>query len=402
METWRPVVILCLVVFLFCLSKILHAFCLSPLRHVPGPRLAKLTSLLVRSYDVRLQRNHKIHEWHQKYGNIIVIAPGQVSVASHHCAREIYSISGRHPKSTYFDHFSVYGRRCIFTTRGCHEHRMMRKRTFQFYQPKSIYRKEIVHPIRDLAKETIREICAAIGGEQKEATVNILTLCNHYAFDNSTRLSLGPYHGSRVMKGSPLERWMLDGWEETELWDNLAANVPFVHSIVKRVGRSFTGDSNFLSNDERLEQWTSQQLESAFSDTQTSTNESLFGWLLGAKTEDGNKLPKDEIAEEIIDNILAAQATVTLALTFCLWDLACNKMWQDRLRQELRELPTDSDGLPELTNLMAAPILENCVKESSRIHPLSSGHAERITPAKKMYDSVMLPAGVSFPRSRCT
>lgn len=395
MDPWRAVFLFCIASLLFLLVKVVYAFCFSPLRHVPGPILAKVTSLWVRSYDVRLQRNRKIYEWHQKYGDIVLIAPGQVSVSSLSSTREIYSISGRHPKSTYFDHFSVYGTRCIFTTRGCHDHRMMRKRTFQLYQPKSIYRPGIVQPIRDLAKVVIQQLQASLGTHDKEATVNILTQCNRFAFDNSTRLALGSHHSSRVMRGSPLESWMLDGWEQTELWDNMAANLPMLHSLIKHVYRGYTGDPNFLTNDERLEKWTTQQLHMALKEPQVITNESLLGWLLEVKNDEGKGLATSEIGEEIIDNILAAQATVTLALTFCLWDLACDPEWQTTLRDELRSLPVDQDGYPTFESLMASPVLDSCVRESSRIHPLSSGHAERLIPAKKLYDGVMLPAGVS-------
>lgn len=395
MDTWRAVLIFCVASVLFLLAKIIYAFCFSPLRHVPGPVIAKITSLLIKFHDVRLQRNRKIYEWHQKYGDLVMIAPGQVSVSSLSSTRDIYSFFGRHPKSTYFDHFSVYGSRCIFTTRGCHDHQMMRKRTFQLYQPKSIHRPAVVEPIRDLAKTVIQQLCAPLGPHQTEATVNVLTHCNRFAFDNSTRLALGPHYSSRVTRGSPLESWMLEGWEETELWDNMAANLPLVHSLVKHTWRSFTGDTNFLSNDERLEKWTTQQLHLALKEPNIITNESLLGWLLEVKSEDGQSLSTNEIGEEIIDNILAAQATVTLALTFSLWDLACNLEWQSRLREELRRLPVEQDGFPTFQSLISAPILDSCVRESSRIHPLSSGHAERIVPTEKLYDGVLLPAGVS-------
>ena len=395
MEAWRSVCIFGAAIVLFLLANTIYAFRFSPLRHVPGPILAKVTSLWVKAHDVRLQRNRKIHELHQKYGDIVVIAPGQVSVSSLSCAREIYSISGRHPKSTYFDHFSVYGCRSIFTTRGCREHQRMRKRTFQLYQPKSIYRPSITGSIRTLARATIHQMRAGMGAHLKEATVDVLPYCNRFAFDNSTRLALGPHHCSHVMKGSPLESWMLDGWEESELWDNMAVNLPLLHYIVKHVWRRFTGDANFLSNDERLQQWTTEQLDLALKEPHTITNESLLGWLLEVKSDDGAKLPSNDIAEEIIDNILAAQATTTLALTFSLWDLACDQEWQEMLREELRRLPLDGDGFPTFESVIAAPVLDSCVRESSRIHPLSSGHAERVVPIQKLYDGVILPAGVS-------
>ncbi|GAB0132062.1 hypothetical protein EsDP_00000510 [Epichloe bromicola] len=401
MGRWAAALIIFVASLLFFLAKIIYAFFFSPLRHVPGPFLAKITRLLVGFYDVRLQRNRKIYEWHQKYGNIVLIAPGKVSVSSLSSTREIYSISGRHPKSTYFDHFSVFGARCIFTTRGCRDHQKMRKRTFQLYQPKSIYRPEIVEPIRELAEEVVQQLCApAKNSNEGEATVNIWTQCNRYAFDNSTRLALGPRHSSRVMRGTSDESWMLDRWEETELWDNMAANLPLIHSSIKHIYRSFTGDRNFLSNNERLEKWTAQQLHLALKETDIITKHCVLGWLLEATGEEGQGLSANEIGEEIMDNILAAMATVTLALTFSLWDLACHPTLQHALREDLRRLPvTSRNGLPTFESIMNCEMLDSCVRESSRIHPLSSGHAERLVPTEKPYDGVMLQVGVNISAS---
>ncbi|TWU70752.1 hypothetical protein ED733_001250 [Metarhizium rileyi] len=401
MELWGGALIICVASLLFSLAKTIHAFFLSPLRNVPGPFLAKITSLFVGFYDLRLQRNRKIYEWHQKYGKIILIAPGQVSVSSLSSTREIYSISGRHPKSTYFDHFSVLGARCIFTTRGCRDHQKMRKRTFQLYQPKSMYRPEIVQPIRELAQEVVQQLCAPANRSDKgEATINIWTQCNRYSFDNSTRLAMGPKHGSNAMRGTSDDSWMLDRWEETELWDNMAANLPLVHLFIKHIYRTVTGDQNFLSNDERLARWTTQQLHLALQETDVIPKHCLLGWLLEAKGEEGKGLSESEVGEEIIDNILAAMATVTLALTFSLWDLACHPALQHALREELRRLPSSSrDGLPTFESIINCEMLDNCIRETSRIHPLSSGHAERLVPVEKPYDGVMLPVGVNISAS---
>jgi len=230
---------------------------------------------------------------------------------------------------------------------------------------------------------------------QDGATIDVFPRCNSYSFDNITRFALGPYLCSNAISEAPEARCMFQGWEDCEVWSPLGFNFPIVLSLVKFVVRHVANDKAFLTGDERLQRWTSAQLALAVDEPRRSGEESLLRQLLDVKTEEHLGLPIDEIAEEILDNFLAAQSVVTNALVFLLWDLACHPGWQSKVRRELQTLPTQGDGLPSFADIDAAPILDACVRESSRIHPLSSGRAERVVPVTKVYDQVIIPAGVS-------
>ena len=98
----------------------------------------------------------------------------------------------------------------------------------------------------------------------------------------------------------------------------------------------------------------------------------------------------------MLDNLNAAQMTVTVTLTYVLWNLARNPQWQVRIRQEIAALPVSEDGFPSFGDINKAPILEACIKESYRLNPISSGRAERVVPVGKEYDGVFLPKAVSM------
>ncbi|KAI4264857.1 MAG: hypothetical protein L6R42_000062 [Xanthoria sp. 1 TBL-2021] len=186
---------------------------------------------------------------------------------------------------------------------------------------------------------------------------------------------------------------MFQGWEDCEVWAPLGFNFPIFLSLVKFFVRHVRNDKGFLTGEERLKQWTSAQLALAVDEPGKSGEESLLRQLLEVKTKEHVSLPIDEIAEEILDNFFAAQSVVTNALTFLLWDLACHPGWQSKVRRELQSLPAQGDGLPSFADIDAASILDACLRESSRIHPLSSGRAERVVPTTKAYDQVIVPAG---------
>lgn len=65
---------------------------LSPVSHIPGPRLAALTQYYEFYYDVVLggQFTFKLLELHKVYGPVVRIGPREVHVADHDLQSELY------------------------------------------------------------------------------------------------------------------------------------------------------------------------------------------------------------------------------------------------------------------------------------------------------------------------
>lgn len=66
---------------------------LSPIAHIPGPKLAALTQYYEFFYDVVLggQYTFKIMELHKKYGPVVRISPWEVHVGIHEFHSELYT-----------------------------------------------------------------------------------------------------------------------------------------------------------------------------------------------------------------------------------------------------------------------------------------------------------------------
>ncbi|KFG81169.1 Cytochrome P450 family protein [Metarhizium anisopliae] len=381
------------IVFVLSLAagKVIYALFLSPYRNVPGPRLCKITRYWAVYHDMWLRRIEKIYEWHREYGDVVMVAPGEVSFSNAALTREIYGSTGRHPKSKYFDNFLMYGERPIFCTLDVREHRQMLKRTFAFYQPTSIYKPASLQPLWTNVRRFLDQLKRDIA---VQPTVDVLLYCNFYSFDNITNLVYGPELCARTIGDAECEeRAILEGWKEVEVWNNLSYNFPLVHKMIRAVVSYARKDPAFLSAEERLTDWNMDKIESARRNPDKMVAGSLLHQLSNMKTPDGEAFPTSWIAAEMLDNIHAAQTTVALSLTYTLWILARHPEWQDRIRAELLALPVKEDGLPNFDDVMAAPILDACFRESSRLLPLSSGRAERVVPVTKAYNGVVLPAG---------
>ena len=388
-----------IVAILLLVARIIHALYFSPLAHVPGPAMNKVTELPLRILNARLERNERIFEWHQKYGPVVVIAPGQVSFSSVPVAKEIYSVTAKHPKSSYFDSLAMFGYRSVFMAKEASEHRRLRKRIFAYYQPTSVFKPAVVGYVREYAKRACIEMGKAISAKHAGvvATVDVFVHCNNFSFDNITRFCLGPNLCSDTIRGGEEARSIYVGWEECELWVPLGSSFPIALSLVKFFKKQIQGNKLFLTGDSRLQAWCVQQLSIAAKDPAKAgqESESLLRQMLEYKSEDGSRLPLDEIAEEILDNFFAAQSVVTNALVFLLWDLARFPAWQKKVREQLKSFPTERDGLPSWADIETASVLDACLQESSRVHPLASGRAERVVPLTKSYDQTIISKGVS-------
>lgn len=384
-----------LILFIAAAVHVIYSLFFSPYSHIPGPWICKITSYFTKYHDIRLQRTRKIHEWHNKYGPVVLIAPGEVSFSGPSATREIYGATGRHPKSRYFDNFLSYGgERATFNTLDYHDHRERRKLSFSFFQATTIYTSSFIDPVRSRALAFVNQVDRDI---QVTSTIDLFHRINLYAFDNVTKLLFGPKHCTTTVDTPCPERSMLEGLKDCEVWNTLLFNVPWAHRIARAILTRLHRDDRFLRAEDDMTTWCTDRITSTMRDTaarQDENEDHLVKRLNLCKSKTGEPLRTSWIYAEVLDNVSAAQATVTVALTYVVWNLAHNSIWQDRLREELAQLPCQDDGFPSFADLNAAPILDACIKESYRLNPLSSGRAERVVPIGKEYDGVFVPPGV--------
>jgi hypothetical protein len=68
----------------------LNNFVRSPLRHIPGPWLAKLSKAWIFAIELAGQRTFYVHSLHQHYGPVVRVGPNEVSFSSAAALRDIY------------------------------------------------------------------------------------------------------------------------------------------------------------------------------------------------------------------------------------------------------------------------------------------------------------------------
>lgn len=84
----------------------------SPLNRVPGPTIARFTSLNLKLNELGANRTPYVHALHQKYGPVVRIGPNEVSFSSWPALKEIYcSVGSGYDKTEFYDLFKIYGKR---------------------------------------------------------------------------------------------------------------------------------------------------------------------------------------------------------------------------------------------------------------------------------------------------
>lgn len=73
------------------------------LRDVPGPWLAKFTDAWLGYWAAQGKRSEHVHEIHEKYGNIVRLAPNHVSIADSDALQIVYGHGTGTLKSNFYD-----------------------------------------------------------------------------------------------------------------------------------------------------------------------------------------------------------------------------------------------------------------------------------------------------------
>lgn len=64
---------------------------LDPLRHIPGPFVSRVSSIWIATQCRLYRRSRKVHELHERYGDVVRIATNHVSVNRPEALQELYN-----------------------------------------------------------------------------------------------------------------------------------------------------------------------------------------------------------------------------------------------------------------------------------------------------------------------
>ncbi|XP_028709850.1 leukotriene-B4 omega-hydroxylase 3 [Peromyscus leucopus] len=118
--------------------------------------------------------------------------------------------------------------------------------------------------------------------------------------------------------------------------------------------------------------------------------------LLLVKDEDGKELSDEDIRAEADTFMFEGHDTTASGLSWVLYNLARHPEYQERCRQEVRELLRDREPEEiEWDDLNQMPFLTMCIKESMRLHPPVPVISRCCTQDVMLPDGRVIPKGVA-------
>ncbi|XP_073521903.1 ultra-long-chain fatty acid omega-hydroxylase-like isoform X1 [Phyllobates terribilis] len=115
--------------------------------------------------------------------------------------------------------------------------------------------------------------------------------------------------------------------------------------------------------------------------------------LLLSKDEDGNQLSDEEMRDEVDTFMFEGHDTTASGLSWILYNLASHPEYQDKCREEIKELLKGSTTHLEWDDLSQLPFTTMCIKESLRLHPPVTVVSRCCTEDITMPDGKVIPKG---------
>ncbi|KAI8281548.1 hypothetical protein K4K60_004112 [Colletotrichum sp. SAR11_57] len=153
----RPIAVLLAGIVIISTLRIALRSLLSPLKYIPGPWYSHFTHYVLKYHVVMGRRIFYVDDLHRKYGDIVRLSPGEVSVVSVDSHRKIYSVSSRCTKHEWYLKFGGHPYPGLFTMTDHQEHAQRRKMFARAFS-KSQLRVQWEDTIRAIAKKAVHRI----------------------------------------------------------------------------------------------------------------------------------------------------------------------------------------------------------------------------------------------------
>lgn len=167
---------LILIVLASVLSLFLYRIFLHPLSNVPGPVLAKCTSLWHHYHTYVGEECTAIHACHLKYGSLVRIGPNDVDIADGTALSIIYNEKGGFHKAPHYANFNVDGFNTLFSARDPSERAPRAKAVASLFSSASIRTKI------ELLYECVARFVKGIEEEKRQRSPDPIDIQEHARF----------------------------------------------------------------------------------------------------------------------------------------------------------------------------------------------------------------------------
>ncbi|KOS17608.1 Trichodiene oxygenase [Escovopsis weberi] len=190
-------------VYAACLA--VYRLYLSPIAHIPGPKIAALTVWYEAYYDVVVGGHYiwKVMDMHKKYGPVVRINPWEVHVSDPSFHSTLYGTTSkpRHKWAFFTKQFGApYS---ILATQDHYHHKLRRSALSPFFAPQTVRK---LQPVIEARVDALLKSLAHYAGTKSSEPIDIIfplsaftnDVINEFAFARSDRLTDAPNFGGHI------------------------------------------------------------------------------------------------------------------------------------------------------------------------------------------------------------
>ena len=370
----------CFVLATLLLKHTITVLFLSPLKHIPGPKLYALTKWRLAYEDWKGTRTRTIWKLHQQYGPAVRIGLNEASFNSLSALRTIYGAGSGSERTSFYDMFDVYGAKNLFTFHSVKEHAERKKLLAHAYS-KSVMLKGYE---AQLIQEKVRDYMKLIEEHPKDAE-EIFSSLHYFSIDAITEFLYGRFGKTSCLKGDAKDRALLSDIMDVSRrklsW--FAVHLPRITKIMYSQNGVLEWVASFAYPMQKPTTYSGirehaynacMAFKRAFEEKEVENNTIISKlWRHHESQKDGG-LEDVEIASECADHLLAGIDTTADSLMFLIWALSKpeHKAMQRRLQEEVRSIGRKvvDDDVPSVEACDKLPYLDAVIKETLRLYAL--------------------------------
>ncbi|KAK1456008.1 cytochrome P450 [Colletotrichum cuscutae] len=377
--------------FLGVVAKCVYNTFLHPLSRYPGPKLAGVTRAYYLFFDVRGVSHWKVKEWHEKYGEVIRIAPGELSYTSGQAWQTIYGFpnkegTGNFEKDAQWWNKNVNGVENILTADDA-GHKRMRRLQNPAFSDKALRAQESV--ITGYVKLLIHKLHGQVssGSAESAAVVDMNSWYNFTTFDIIGDLAFGePFY---CLRDAEWHWWLHAVFDIFQAGTYLRAArrfpSPLSEILLLLIPRRLikTRVAQFQFGVERVNRRLEQE---------TDCPDFMY-YILQGSDEKGMLTEEIYAAAQVL--IVAGSETTATGLTAATYLLCENPQTLAKLTSEIRNTFENEDDIT-IQSTAGLSYLNAAIEEALRLGPPGPGTFPRVVPdGGRMVCGQFVPAGYS-------
>ncbi|EUC27114.1 hypothetical protein COCCADRAFT_10203 [Bipolaris zeicola 26-R-13] len=388
------------------ISLVLYRLYFHPLRSLPGPLIAKVTSFYNTFHIVKCDEARNMHVLHERYGQVVRYGPNHVSIRSPEAVRKLYTVSTHTRKAdSYLAFPRDPNKASLFSAidKGVHA----RKRRILRYG----FSDSALKDAESIVKKYVSILCKCLeflddddgegrSAHEKTATwawstpKNFSTWINRYSFDLSSHLSLSR---SFSMMESSQNRNMVDIIHENMWAENVTGSSIRILQQWKLKKLLYKSISSSKPFDDFVEEGATARVRAKLDGIDKHTKDFVF-WLTDRLDGDSNEhLSMDELKEEIILLITAGGDTSSTTISAAMYYLLHSESKLQRLQKEIRSVFASAEDISFANGTGSCVYLRACIDEALRLAPPAGSVLRRqVEPGGVVVGEFVYPSGTNI------